>query len=47
MPAESEIRADFDRETIAVYQADSPAIADAALSARRFVPPFSFQLSSP
>ena len=41
MPAEYEIRADFDRETIAVYQAYSPAIADAALSAQRFVPPFS------
>jgi hypothetical protein len=36
-----EIRADFDRETIAIYQAYSPAIADAALKAGRFVPPFS------
>ncbi|MDB5389642.1 MAG: hypothetical protein JWM11_5288 [Planctomycetaceae bacterium] len=42
MPAEHEIRADFDRETIVMYQAYSPAIADAALRARRFVPPFSF-----
>jgi hypothetical protein len=42
MPAEHEIRADFDRETIVIYQAYSPAIADAALAARRFVPPFSF-----
>ena len=37
-----EIRADSDRDTIAVYQAYSPAIADAALKAGRFVPPFSF-----
>ena len=41
MPAEHEIRADFDRETIVVYQAYAPAIADAALTAQRFVPPFS------
>jgi hypothetical protein len=37
-----EIRADFDRDTIVVYQAYPPAIADAALSAGRFVAPFSF-----
>ncbi len=43
MPAEHEIRADFDRETIVIYQAYPAAIADAALAARRFVPPFSFQ----
>jgi hypothetical protein len=43
MPAEHEIRADYDRETIVIYQAYPPAIADAALSAGRFVPPFSFQ----
>lgn len=43
MTAEYEIRADFDRETIAIYQAYSPAIAEAALKARRFVAPFSFQ----
>lgn len=42
MPAEHEIRADFDRDTIVVYQAYPAAIADAALAARRFVPPFSF-----
>lgn len=42
MPHQREIRADFDRETIVVYQAYSPAIADAALDAQRFVPPFSF-----
>jgi hypothetical protein len=40
--AEYEIRADFDRDSIAIYQAYSPAIADAALKAGRFVPPFSF-----
>jgi hypothetical protein len=42
VPAEHEIRADFDRDAIVIYQAYSPAIADAALSAGRFVPPFSF-----
>lgn len=41
MPSEREIRADFDRETIVVYQAYAPAIADAALEAGRFVAPFS------
>jgi len=40
--AEYEIRADFDRESIVIYQAYNNAIADAALAARRFVPPFSF-----
>lgn len=43
MPAEFEIRADYDRDTIAIYQAYSPAIADAALEAGRFVAPFSFR----
>lgn len=43
MPAEHAIRADYGRETIVIYQAYPPAIADAALAARRFVPPFSFQ----
>jgi Domain of unknown function (DUF4291) len=42
MPREREIRADFDRETIVVYQAYSPAIAEAALKAQTFMPPFSF-----
>ena len=42
MPKEHEIRANFDRDTIAIYQAYSPAIADAALKAGRFVSPFSF-----
>lgn len=37
-----EIRADYDADTIVVYQAYAPAIADAALAAQRFVPPFSF-----
>ncbi|MCA8925960.1 MAG: DUF4291 domain-containing protein [Planctomycetes bacterium] len=41
MTPERQIRADFDRETIVVYQAYSPAIADAALAAGRFVAPFS------
>ena len=42
MPKEREIRADFDRETIVIYQAYSPAIAGPALAAQRFVAPFSF-----
>jgi hypothetical protein len=42
MPQQREIRADFDRETIVVYQAYGPKIAEAALEAQRFVPPFSF-----
>jgi hypothetical protein len=42
MTAHREIRADFDRDTIVVYQAYNDAIADAALSAGRFVEPFSF-----
>jgi hypothetical protein len=36
-----QIRADFDRDTIVVYQAYRPEIADAAVAAQRFVPPFS------
>ncbi len=42
MVKEHEIRANFDRETIVIYQAYSSAIADAAVEAQRFVPPFSF-----
>ena len=42
MPAEREIRASFDRETLVVYQAYAPAIAGPALAAQRFVAPFSF-----
>ncbi|MDO4258407.1 MAG: DUF4291 domain-containing protein [Actinomycetaceae bacterium] len=38
-----EIRADFNADTIVMYQAYSPAIADAALAAGRFVAPFSFK----
>lgn len=37
----NEIRADFDGETIVVYQAYAPAIAEPAVKAGRFVPPFS------
>ncbi|MBU3066087.1 DUF4291 domain-containing protein [Nocardia sp. NEAU-G5] len=36
-----EIRADFDRDTIVVYQAYGAAIAAPAVAAQRFVPPFS------
>ena len=42
MPSGYEIRADYDRDTVTVYQAYPPAVADAALTAGRFVPPFSF-----
>lgn len=42
MTALRQIRADFDADTIVVYQAYRPAIADAALAAGRFVAPFSF-----
>src|SRR3954447_2727842 len=37
-----EIRGDYDRDTIVIYQAYRPQIADSALAAGRFVPPFSF-----
>ncbi|MEU9045497.1 MULTISPECIES: DUF4291 domain-containing protein [unclassified Kitasatospora] len=42
MTALREIRADHDDRTIVLYQAYPPAVADAALAAGRFVPPFSF-----
>lgn len=42
MPATCEIRADYDRDTIVVYQAYPPPIADAALREGTFVAPFSF-----
>ena len=42
MPGMREVRADFDDRTIVVYQAYSPAVADAALAAGTFVAPFSF-----
>jgi hypothetical protein len=41
MPQYREIRANYDRDTITVYQAYRPEIADAALAAGKFVPPFS------
>ncbi|WP_042422943.1 DUF4291 domain-containing protein [Streptacidiphilus anmyonensis] len=37
-----QVRADYDDRTITVYQAYPPAMADAALRAGHFVPPFSF-----
>ncbi len=42
MPALNQIRADYDAQTIVIYQAYPLAIASAALEAGRFVPPFSF-----
>ncbi|MEU2389358.1 DUF4291 domain-containing protein [Streptomyces sp. NPDC007369] len=42
MPPLHEIRARHDERTITVYQAYGPAIAEPALRAGRFVPPFSF-----
>lgn len=41
MPSEREIRADYDANTIVMYQAYSPAIVAPSLAAQRFVPPFS------
>ncbi|MEU7904916.1 DUF4291 domain-containing protein [Actinoplanes sp. NPDC049118] len=41
MPLLRQIRADFDADTIVLYQAFPPAIADSALAAGRFVAPFS------
>jgi hypothetical protein len=41
MLVEREIRADYDANSIVVYQAYSPSIAVPALAAQRFVPPFS------
>jgi hypothetical protein len=41
MTAFREVRADYDRSTIVVYQAYQEAIADAALKRQRFAPPFS------
>jgi hypothetical protein len=42
MAAEYEIRANYDKDTIVVYQAYGPAIAEPALEQQRFVSPFSF-----
>jgi hypothetical protein len=41
MPAHYEIRADYDAQSIIVYQAYAAAIAVPALKAQKFVPPFS------
>jgi hypothetical protein len=38
-----EIRADYDDQSIVVYQAYSPAIAAPAVAAQRFVPPFKME----
>ncbi len=42
MPPRHQIRANFDDESIVVYQAYNDAIADAALENQRFVRPFLF-----
>lgn len=42
MPALYEIRANYDRDTIVIYQAYSDNIADVALKLQRFASPFSF-----
>jgi len=41
MPSQRQVRADFDDRGIVVYQAYAPAIAEPALAAQRFLPPFS------
>jgi hypothetical protein len=38
-----EIRADYDDQSIVVYQAYSPHIAEPAVAAQRFVPPFKME----
>ncbi|MFS8102058.1 DUF4291 domain-containing protein [Lentzea alba] len=38
-----EIRADYDDQSIVVYQAYSPSIAGPAVAAQRFVPPFKME----
>lgn len=40
-PPLRQVRADFDDDTVVVYQAYPPAIAGPAVEAGRFVPPFS------
>ncbi|GAA3444640.1 hypothetical protein Pve01_47080 [Planomonospora venezuelensis] len=42
VPSQYQVRADYDAETIVMYQAYPVAVAEAALRAGRFVPPFSF-----
>ncbi len=43
MTPRRQIRADFDRQTLTIYQAYPDAIADPSLKAGRLVPPFSFR----
>lgn len=43
MSAEYQIRANYDRDTIVIYQAYSQQIAEPALRHQRFVTPFSFR----
>ncbi|MGB0521676.1 MAG: DUF4291 domain-containing protein [Flammeovirgaceae bacterium] len=43
MPQKFEIRADYDRETIVVYQAYNKQIALPAIEQNRFISPFSFR----
>lgn len=43
MSSQYEIRADYDSDSIVVYQAYNDAIADAALRHQRFAPPFSLR----
>ena len=42
MPKAYEIRANYDRDTIVMYQAYSDAIAEPAIEHQKFQPPFSF-----
>jgi len=42
MPGLYEIRADYDRDSIVIYQAYPASIAEPALKAQKFVAPFSF-----
>src|SRR5512146_1193598 len=41
--SQREIRADYDERTMVVYQAYRPEIAEVAVQAGRFVPPFSLE----
>src|SRR5690348_7893346 len=42
-PPQRQVRADYDARTVVVYQAYPSAIADPAVRAGHFVPPFSFR----
>lgn len=42
MPAEYEIRANYDKDSVVIYQAYASNIAEPALKQQRFVSPFSF-----